>query len=92
MGKRKQQLRRAFDAGELTDVTVLYGNRRVVIRGCRKILSYAPEKICIALRRRRICLMGKELRFSSFAAGSAAVEGEICSIVLENRGVEGEQV
>lgn len=95
MGDRKQhstRVKRAFESGELTDVTVLYGNQRAVIRGCRKILSYAPDEICVALRRRTIRLTGKELLFTSFAAGSATVQGTIRSVVLEPAGNREEEV
>lgn len=86
MTEKKQKaarVRRLFRSDELTDVITLYGDLRAVIRGCRKILSYAPEKICIAQRRRAVCLSGKDLRCSSFSAACATVEGEIRSISFE---------
>ncbi len=82
MGKQERE-RRFFDTQEVTDVTVLYGNRRAVVRGCRKILSYAPDEIRIALGKRVVRLIGKRLQCVSFAAGSSTVEGVIRSVTLE---------
>lgn len=86
MGKKESfssRLGRAFGAGELSDVITLYGDRRAVVRGCRKILSYAPEEIRIALGKRSVRLLGKELRCVAFAAGSTTVEGLIRSVSFE---------
>ena len=83
MGKQERE-KRFFDTQEVTDVTILYGNRRVVVRGCRKILSYAPDEIKIALGKRVVRLTGKRLQCISFAAGSSTVEGIIRSVALED--------
>ena len=84
--RKKQSSERegAFHPGELTDVTILYGNSRAVIRGCRKILSYAPNEIRIALSKQCVCVLGKGLRCVNFAAGSTTVEGLIRSVALES--------
>lgn len=74
---------RIFKADEMTEVTVLYGDHRAVIRGCKRILSYSPTEIQIALGRHIVCLEGMGLRCVSFAAGSTAVEGVLHSVTLQ---------
>ena len=71
--------------GELTDVIVLSGSRRAVVRGCKKILSYALEEIVIVQSKQTVRLSGSDLRCVSFAAGSTTVEGRIRSIRLEQK-------
>ena len=83
--------RRYFGFGELTEVTVLYGNRRAVVRGCRKILSYSPVEIRLALGKRTVCIAGKDLCCVSFAAGCATVEGTLTSLSLQEIARKGEE-
>lgn len=88
MEKKESIFRRAkafFHAGELTDVIVLSGSDRAVVRGCRKILSYAPQEIRIAQRKQVVHIEGANLRCVSFAAGSTTVEGNIRSVSLARR-------
>ncbi len=80
-----ERMRRRFGGGTLSEMTVLYGNRRATVRGCRKILSYAPEEIRLLLRGRELCLRGRELCCVSFAGGSATVEGILTAVELRER-------
>ncbi|MBE6530233.1 MAG: hypothetical protein E7680_06530 [Ruminococcaceae bacterium] len=92
MGKKESfssRVGRAFGGEELSDVIMIYGNRRAVIRGCRKILSYEPDEIRILLGKRSVRVSGKDLRCVSFAVGSTTVEGRIRSVSFEENQKEG---
>ena len=83
MGEQKRFAERArqyFGGGTLSEMVVLYGDRRATVRGCRKILSYDPKEICFAQRTRNIRLCGRDLRCVSFTRGSATVEGILSTV------------
>ena len=77
-----QRARQYLGSGTLSEMIVLYGDRRVTLRGCRKILSYDPKEIRFALRGRNVRLCGRELHCVSFTRGSAAVEGILTAVEL----------
>lgn len=86
MGEQKnfaERVRRRYGGGIFSEMTVIYGNRRVTVRGCRKILSYAPEEICLELHGREICLRGRDLRCVSFTGGCVTVEGVLTDVALK---------
>ena len=88
MGEKKslaERARRRFGGGTLSEMTVLYCNRRATVRGCRNILFYSPEEVRLALRGREICLRGRELKCVSFAGGSVTVEGFLSAVELSER-------
>lgn len=60
---------------------VLEGQRRAVLYGCRKILSYSEEQIVLSLGRKSVSLCGKRLYCVSFSAGTVTVEGEIDGVL-----------
>lgn len=74
-----------FGGGELTEVAVLYGTDRAVVLGCRKILSYATNEICIARRKTNVSVIGSDLYCVSFAAGSATIAGKIMQLQVQTR-------
>ena len=83
MGEQKrfaERARRYFGDGTLSEMVVLYGDRRATVRGCRKMLSYDPKEIRFALRARSVRLRGNDLRCVSFARGSATVEGILTAV------------
>lgn len=83
MGEQKRfakRARRYFESWMLSEMVVLYGDRRATVRGCKKILSYDPKEIRFALRKRSVRLCGKDLRCVSFARGSATVEGVLTAV------------
>lgn len=65
---------------------LLVGDRRVTAFGCRKILSYAPDRIALRLSRRVLSVEGSELCFQSFSVGCVTVEGVITGLRLESDG------
>ena len=68
------------EAGE--ERILLVGDRRVTAFGCRKILSYAPERVTLRLSCRVLSVEGCELRFQSFSVGCVTVEGIITGLRL----------
>ncbi|MBQ7335430.1 MAG: YabP/YqfC family sporulation protein [Clostridia bacterium] len=63
-----------------TDTVVLHGQGGATVYSCRRILLYAPERICLLTQKRQICLNGKNLICTSFTAGTVRVDGRIESI------------
>ena len=59
------------------DTAVLRGTHGACVYGCRRILHYAPERICLSLGKRRITVRGEGLLCTSFSAGCVTVAGEI---------------
>lgn len=63
-----------------SDTAVLRGEHRVTVYGCRRILHYAPDRICLCIGKRGICISGRELICTSFNAGTVTVAGEILGL------------
>lgn len=80
--KWTERMRRHFGGTVFSEMTVLYGNRRVSVRGCRRILSYDPKEIRLALRDRELLLRGRDLRCTSFTGGCVTVEGILTAVEL----------
>ena len=53
------------------------GRNSVVVRGCRRILTYSETKVSLKLRRESVEITGKRLTCISYLAGAVAVEGYI---------------
>ena len=79
--QRRPPLADLLPAGELV---VLYGERRMTVQGCRKILSYSPTEICLLLKKRRICVTGENLACSSFSGGCTTLQGRIRRVEYQN--------
>lgn len=84
-----QRFRRGIASVGFSEMIVLYADRRVTVRGCRRILTYSPGEIGLALRGRAVRVMGKELRCVSFSGGCATVEGRIDAVAFAERKGEG---
>lgn len=69
-----------FPAGE---TVVLYGNRRVTVRGCRRILGYSPVEIRLQMKHRRVTVRGEGLICSCFSGGCTTLQGMISGVELE---------
>ena len=67
----------------------LSGTGQLTLRGCRRILAYAPECIRLSVGRRAVAVRGERLLCTVFEAGSVTVEGRIDAICFEKNG-EGE--
>ena len=72
--------------GELVsqgEVIVMYGDRRMTVQGCRKILAYSPTEIRLQLKYRRLCVRGEALGCSAFSGGCTTLQGRIASVFFE---------
>lgn len=93
-GKNRQAprvppLSELFPSGE---TVVLYGDRRLTVQGCRKILAYSPSEIHLQLKHRRLLISGENLACSSFSGGCTTLQGKIFGIrylPLEGKEVAG---
>lgn len=61
----------------------LSGQRELVVRGCKKILSYGDEKIELAVAKIKLVIEGEELLCSAFGAGAVTVVGKVVAIRFE---------
>ena len=59
---------------------VLEGAYRLTVRGCRGILRYSQEEICLSTGRRSLCVRGEEMLCRSFSGGALTVTGRIHSL------------
>ena len=75
-GKREAGARLTGDMF-CADSVVLRGERSVTVYGCRKILRYRADRICLSLGKRRLSIEGEGLICLSFSAGAVAMEGRI---------------
>ena len=60
-----------------SEMILLANDRRLTVRGCGKIISFAPDCIRVAMRRRDLLIRGAELCCTSFSGGCITVEGRI---------------
>ena len=60
----------------------LSGGSELVVRGCRRILRYEAEEICLGVGKGALTVRGNRLFCSAFGAGSVTVTGEIAAIYL----------
>lgn len=81
--KRGAAKRRKGNARDLLcgDSAVLRADRSVTVYGCRKILYYGRESVCLDVGKRRLRVMGEELICTAFTAGTASVEGRIGGVL-----------
>ena len=66
-----------FPAGTIADMAVLEveSNRRVVIAGCRGILSYTDDCICLRTPEGQVAFLGRELEMGCLSPDGATVTG-----------------
>ena len=63
------------------------GRRELTVRGCRRILAYGAERICLLLGGDlSLAVEGDRLLCTVFRAGSVTVEGDILSLRFEKGG------
>lgn len=77
-----RRLRTRIASFSLPEMAVLYADRRATVRGCRRILTYSPAEIALAMRDRILCISGEDLRCVSFSGGCVTVEGKIASVTF----------
>ena len=64
----------------------LSGQQQLTVRGCKKILAYGPECICLSLGTVSLSVLGSDLLCTVFEAGNVTVEGEIACLRFEGGG------
>ena len=87
-GFQRPPLADLLPSGELV---ALYGDRRITIQGCRKILAYSPTEIRLQLKHRQLVILGEDLGCSSFSGGCTTLQGRIRSVSYQEgeKGGEG---
>ena len=56
------------------------GRYAVIVKGCRRILTYSETRVVLKTRRDVVAVMGKRLTCVSYLAGAVSVEGLIDSV------------
>lgn len=59
------------------ETAVLYGDRRITVQGCRKILAYSPSEIRLQLKNCVLSVRGTNLICSCFSGGCTTLQGQI---------------
>ncbi|MBQ9784531.1 MAG: YabP/YqfC family sporulation protein [Clostridia bacterium] len=62
------------------DSIVLRGEKTATVYGCRRILRYGRERVCLLQAKRRVCVSGEGLICTSFSAGTVTLEGRIAGV------------
>lgn len=60
----------------------LRGRHALTVHGCRKILSYAPEEIRLALKGCQLSVRGARLICSSYLAGAVGIDGRVDALTF----------
>ena len=69
------------------ETAVLYGDRRISVQGCRRILSYSTVEIKLQLKNCVLSVRGSDLICSCFSGGCTTLQGKIlCVEYQKNRG------
>ena len=58
----------------------LSGQSELEVRGCKKILSYGKDVICLALGKTALRISGEELFCAAFGAGCVTITGRIVTL------------
>ena len=73
-----------------SDTVILRGQSDAAVYGCKKILLYSPQRICLGARKRMIILSGEGMICSSFSGGTVTVKGRINRVSFEKPNGKGE--
>ena len=66
------------------------GRNSVVVRGCRRILTYSESKVSLKMKREIVEVTGKRLTCISYLSGAVSVEGLVDSVSFLKR--EGDEI
>ena len=95
MGKASKEARgrrgvcRAVAPMLCADSVVMRENTQATVYGCRRILRYEEERICLHIGKRSVCICGEDLVCTSFSAGAVTVEGWIDAVRFCNSDCHG---
>lgn len=59
---------------------VLRGRSTLTVHGCRRILDFTPEKVCLAMPEATLVIRGCRLICTAYLAGAVGIEGWICGL------------
>ena len=84
-GERSRRGHGVSRAAALFDdrLIILRGESEMTVHGCKKILQYSTERICLLMRGRQLCICGNGLFCTSFSGGVITLEGRIDSVCYE---------
>jgi sporulation protein YqfC len=87
---RRSEASERFNVSDLLssgETAVLYGDRRITVQGCRRILSYSTSEIRLQLKNCILSVRGTDLICSCFSGGCTTLQGRIlCVEYQKNRG------
>ena len=63
----------------------LHGRNSVVVRGCKRILTYSESRVALKMKREIVEVTGKRLTCISYLAGAVSVEGLVDSVSFLRR-------
>ena len=58
----------------------IHGRNSVVVRGCRRILTYTDSNVALKMKKDIVEVSGKRLTCISYLAGAVSVEGLVDSV------------
>ena len=56
------------------------GRHTLTVHGCRKLLSFSPCEVTLALKDSTLTVSGRRLICTAYLAGAVGIEGYICGI------------
>lgn len=68
------------------EMAVLYGDRRITVQGCKKILAYSPMEIRLQLKNSILAVRGSGLICSCFSGGCTTLQGQILCVEYQKKG------
>lgn len=60
----------------------LTDNREMILDGCRRVIRYDENEICLELPTTGIEIVGMNLKMNNFSLGGVIIEGEIHSVTF----------
>ena len=63
----------------------LRGRSAISVRGCRRILSYSRERICLDTRDGTVTVLGEALFCVAYFSDAIGIEGRIDAVFFEDR-------
>ena len=64
------------------------GRHTLTIHGCRKILTFSPCEVSLALQDSTLTVKGRRLICTAYLAGAVGIEGYICGVTFCDGEVE----
>lgn len=58
------------------------GRHTLMVHGCRKILSFSPCEVSLALKDSTLTISGRRLICTAYLAGAVGIEGYVCGITF----------